>query len=189
MSSPTFDWHAPLFLPDGSVDAGAARAWVAAAHEALRRFHGASWTDDNAVWMGRLAHDCLHYQGNSPAELKAEDLDDLLFTLTPAQRATAPAPVEAAVPALRQLFAWGAEVHGSLGARAALESLDDALEQDFLAAMRVRPPAEPAEAPAAEPADEPAPQSRAERRAQGGGGRQRVKVRRKVGKRGRKRQR
>lgn len=185
---PSLDWHAALFLPDGTVDSGAARAWVATAHETLRRHHGAAWTDAHALWLGRLSHDCLHYQGNSPAELTAEDLDDLLLTLTPAQRATVPAPPEAAVPALRMLFAFGAAVHGSLAARDALAFLDDGVEQAFLGVMR--PPEEaPAETqPEPEPEPEPEPLSRAERRARDGGkGRGRVKVRRKPGRRSKRR--
>lgn len=182
---PSLDWHAALFLPDGAVDAGAARAWVATAHEALRRHHGAAWTDAHALWLGRLCHDCLHYQGTSPAELTAEDLDDLLLTLTPAQRATAPAPPEAAVPALRLLFSFGTGVHGSLAARDALAALDDDLEQAFLEAMQPEP--EPAAQEAPREVEAP-PQSRAERRAQGAGkGRGRVKARRKPGRRSKKR--
>jgi hypothetical protein len=189
---PSLDWHAALFLPDGTVDSGAARAWVATAHEALRRHHGAAWTDAHALWLGRLSHDCLHYQGNSPAELTADDLDDLLLTLTPAQRASVPAPPAVAVPALRLLFAFGAAVHGSLAARDALTFLDDDVEQAFLEAMR--PPEEnrlePAKEAPGEPQTEPQPEtlSRAERRArEGSKGRGRVKVRRKPGRRSKRR--
>lgn len=184
---PSLDWHAVLFQPDGDVDAAAARAWVATAHTCLRRHYGAAWTDAQATWLGRLCHDCLHYQGTHPGALTADDLDDLLLTLTVAQRDRAPAPPEALVPALRQLYRYGAQVHGSLAARDAAAFLDDDLEQAFLEAFRAAPdPAEAEESDGAEP-EEDAPQSRSERRArEGGAGRKRVKVKRKTGRRKRK---
>ncbi len=178
MAPPAFVWDAELFSADGQVNLDEARGWTGALHFELCAHHRPDWTDAHAAWLGRLSHDCLRYQGNSLAELGADDLDDLLFTLAVAQRDRCPAPPEHAVPALRLVYGYGAEVHGSLAARDALSVLDDDLEQSFLEAMRA-----PVEAEAATPAPESpppaAPLGRAERRAQGGGGRKRALPRRK----------
>ncbi len=173
-SVPPLDWTADLFQPDGSVDWPAARNWITNAHVALQQAHGERWTDAHAAWLGRLAHDALRYQGEGLTEATEDSLSDLLFSLQVAQRTTVPAPVEACIPALRQLFEFGATHLGQLGARAALGVLDNTVEHAFVEAMAAPPD------PTPEPEDPPkAPQSRAERRAAGFSRGPQTRVRRK----------
>jgi hypothetical protein len=131
------DFLAPLFLPDGSVDWPRARDWVAGMHDRLQSALGtAVWTDVHAAWLGRLAHDALRYQGVGLAEATPDDLADLLFTLLPAQRDTAPGPAAVGHEALVLFFTSGAEQAGSLPARRALHSLaSEHTEARFVQAM------------------------------------------------------
>jgi hypothetical protein len=131
------DFFAEPFLADGDVDWDAARDWVSAIHAALSEALGTdAWTDAHAGWFGRFAHDALRYQGVSLAGATPDDLDDLLFTLQPAQRDSAPGPADVGFEALLHFFRRGAEVDGSVDARAALSHLEDGDRQAlFVAAM------------------------------------------------------
>lgn len=134
------DWLAEPFFPDGSVDWEAARRWIGAVHTALSRALGPdTWTDTHAGWLGRFAHDTLRYQGVTLAEATPDDLEDLLFTLQPAQADTAPGPAEHMVDTLLHFFRYGAEHHGSVAAAAAVEWLEDDDELAVLVAGAMHP--------------------------------------------------
>jgi|GEM_PF-6330859 len=131
------DWFVEPFFPDGAVDWTAARTWVGQMHTALSKALGSTvWTDAHAAWLGRFAHDTLRFQGVNLTEASTEDLEDLLFTLQPAQADTAPGAPDVAVDALRMFFTFGLEHHGAVAARTALEWLDDGdRDLQFVASM------------------------------------------------------
>ena len=119
------DYFAEPFLPDGEVDWPAARQWVAAVHDALAAHPEAAWTDVHAAWFGRLVHDALRYQGVALAHATPDTLADLLLTLQPAQRDTAPGSIDTALAALRAFYTWGTTHHGAVAAATALAWLTD----------------------------------------------------------------
>lgn len=119
------DYFAEPFLPDGEVDWPVARIWVGAVHDALSAAPDSTWTDTHAAWLGRLAHDALRYQGVSLAMSSPDTLADLLLTLQPAQRDTAPGTIDEAFAALRAFYTWGVHTHGAVAAASALAWLED----------------------------------------------------------------
>lgn len=132
--SPPFDFRAPLVSDDGEVDEDRLHRWTG---ELIDRFAGSP--EGQEVLDAGLDPGDVHYLveygttylGRMPAELREQDLEEILFELIPRKVSCDPDETAPALIAVyRAFFRWTCREHGSRRAEKCLALLgDDAVDR------------------------------------------------------------